>query len=512
MPEDNIETKSSSKTAGPWYLHPWTYAVIIGGAAITAVTVTACPYDTDDYNPDDDVEFRTEPEHDDGLDLYAGDEATVCKKGWRPIGLVQGEGRYAGMAVHPTLSTLALSSQRTLELWSLEDPRHPKMISRLDADVLGPQGEWGDVVAGESGFFVLGVAGIGEERTQQVTVVGPIAKKKPAAPFDKKAAEPGHVAVGKDGPGGLTTPPMPVPASWELVTSVESDQALMKIAAEGDDFAAAGPSGVVFGLRDSSTRITIRERRSYGHDGDMILPISIGLAEGTAIVTSEKIGVSVFDPRLSTAPAEYDTRAMPQRPLRVDDTWLIPETSAYWENSPDGKFPLTTPPSPSPGPDGKFPLTTPPSPPPGPDGEFPIQNPPEPPDPDPTVPRDNPSLPLPKTAGESKGWTTSLERLHPESGRVDVIGETPVISSFDAQDGAFELVIYNDELFIANGESGVLRTKWAGDGVRVPKTTTLTAELWPDVPKRPARLAMFRDVLVVMEPLADAVGLVTICE
>ncbi|MCA9693271.1 MAG: hypothetical protein KC636_26990, partial [Myxococcales bacterium] len=309
MPEDTTDTESSSKTARPWYLHPWTYGVIVGGAIATAVTATACPVDNDDTNAndDDDIQYRTEPEHDDGLDKYAGDEATVCKRGWRPLGLVEGEGGYTSMAVHPSLSTLALSSKRTIELWSLQDPRHARLVSKLDADVLGPQGEWGELVAGESGFFVLGVAGIGQERTHKVAIVGPI-EKKPSGPT--------HETASKKGPGDLTSPPMPVPSSWELVTTAESDDPLMKIAAEGDDFAAAGPSVVVFGLRDSSTRITIRERRTYGHDGDLISPNGIGLADGSAIVTSEKIGVSFFDPRVSTAPVEYDTRAMPQRPLR----------------------------------------------------------------------------------------------------------------------------------------------------------------------------------------------------
>ncbi|MCA9688986.1 MAG: hypothetical protein KC636_05210, partial [Myxococcales bacterium] len=66
--------------------------------------------------------------------------------------------------------------------------------------------------------------------------------------------------------------------------------------------------------------------------------------------------------------------------------------------------------------------------------------------------------------------------------------------------------------FIANGESGILRTTWSTDGVRVPTATTLTAELWPEVPKKPTQLAMFRDVLVMMDPMTHTVGLVNVCE
>ena len=57
MPEDTTDTESSSKTARPWYLHPWTYGVIVGGAIATAVTATACPVDNDDTNANDERNF-----------------------------------------------------------------------------------------------------------------------------------------------------------------------------------------------------------------------------------------------------------------------------------------------------------------------------------------------------------------------------------------------------------------------------------------------------------------------
>ena len=108
-------------------------------------------------------------------------------------------------------------------------------------------------------------------------------------------------------------------------------------------------------------------------------------------------------------------------------------------------------------------------------------------------------------------WFTPIERLHVATGRLDRVGETPVLSAFDAEDGAFDLALRDGALIIANSESGVLRAPWTEDGVTVPEGTTLTPALWEDVPPRPQQLAVLGDRLLILSPHADAVGVPYIC-
>ena len=66
-------------------------------------------------------------------------------------------------------------------------------------------------------------------------------------------------------------------------------------------------------------------------------------------------------------------------------------------------------------------------------------------------------------------------------------------------------------MFLANNESGLLRFPWTPPVIEVPTTTTLTTEIWPEMPSFPVRLERLGDVLYLLGDYGSSLGVVRIC-
>ncbi len=82
------------------------------------------------------------------------------------------------------------------------------------------------------------------------------------------------------------------------------------------------------------------------------------------------------------------------------------------------------------------------------------------------------------------GYTdrNELYRLNEDLTAVEQIGWTAPSSSFYDDDGAHQLAVYEDEIFVANGlGGGLLRAAWTPDDwIDVEGPSTLTADLWEE--------------------------------
>jgi len=82
------------------------------------------------------------------------------------------------------------------------------------------------------------------------------------------------------------------------------------------------------------------------------------------------------------------------------------------------------------------------------------------------------------------GYTdlNELYRLNEDLTAVEQIGWTAPSSSFYDDDGAHQLAVYEDEIFVANGlGGGLLRAAWTPDDwISVEAPSTLTADLWEE--------------------------------
>ena len=74
-----------------------------------------------------------------------------------------------------------------------------------------------------------------------------------------------------------------------------------------------------------------------------------------------------------------------------------------------------------------------------------------------------------------------LYRLNADLSAVEEIGETELSCAFENNDGARQLAVYEDEIFVANGLGGVLRGAWTPDDwISVQGPSTLTPQLWQE--------------------------------
>jgi len=74
-----------------------------------------------------------------------------------------------------------------------------------------------------------------------------------------------------------------------------------------------------------------------------------------------------------------------------------------------------------------------------------------------------------------------LYRLNTDLSAVEQIGVTEMSCAFENNDGAHQLTVYEDELFVANGLAGLLRGAWTPDDwIAVEGPSTLTPQLWQE--------------------------------
>ena len=111
------------------------------------------------------------------------------------------------------------------------------------------------------------------------------------------------------------------------------------------------------------------------------------------------------------------------------------------------------------------------------------------------------------------GCDACLELFDPVAGQITYLSDTPCQwIHWKQSDGAFQAQLYEGELFVANGHSGVLRMPWTPDALVVPQQTTLTAAIWPDRPEMIKRVERIDDLLVLYDDWNPLLGLVRICE
>ncbi len=119
---------------------------------------------------------------------------------------------------------------------------------------------------------------------------------------------------------------------------------------------------------------------------------------------------------------------------------------------------------------------------------------------------------IPTTGNSVDGCDAAVELLTFSPSNMTLMDDSPCISANGEEDGAFQGSIYNGELFLANGESGLLRLPWTPPNLSVPQTTTLTDAVWPEVTEVPVRVERVDDVLFLLGRDGDGVGVVRICE
>ena len=74
-----------------------------------------------------------------------------------------------------------------------------------------------------------------------------------------------------------------------------------------------------------------------------------------------------------------------------------------------------------------------------------------------------------------------LYRLNADLSAVEQIGLTEMSCAFENNDGAHQLAVHEDEIFVANGLGGVLRGAWTPDDwITVEGPSTLTPQLWQE--------------------------------
>ena len=117
-----------------------------------------------------------------------------------------------------------------------------------------------------------------------------------------------------------------------------------------------------------------------------------------------------------------------------------------------------------------------------------------------------------------------LYRLSDDLSAVEQIGETEMSCDEYISDGAHQLAVYDDEIFVANGGGRLLRGDWTPDDwINVEGPSTLTPEVWQEhlgveVPWA-ARVERLDDVLIVGGEWSNEIdnwvlpklGLVRIC-
>lgn len=118
---------------------------------------------------------------------------------------------------------------------------------------------------------------------------------------------------------------------------------------------------------------------------------------------------------------------------------------------------------------------------------------------------------IPETSNFWQGSVGALELLDLSGPGLTWLATPPVISAVDGEDGPFSAALYDDDLFLANLESGTLRADWTTTDLTIPTETTLTETVWPGGVAFPDRVDVFGDVLILATSWGSSVGLVQIC-
>jgi len=112
----------------------------------------------------------------------------------------------------------------------------------------------------------------------------------------------------------------------------------------------------------------------------------------------------------------------------------------------------------------------------------------------------------------------ALYRLSTDLTAIEQIGETEDVCDKFYDDGAHQLAVYEDEIFVANGSGRLIRGAWTPDDwITVEGPGTLSADLWgaalgesfPSHYGYAGRVERFGDTLVVGAEWY--LGLVRIC-
>ncbi len=498
---------------------------VIGGGLATAVLTTACPNGADGFG-EGDVEERLSPVPADPADDIVSPSGATCTDGWRPMGLIEGLGGYTDMSVDEN-GVLALVTPNAVELWDVRASRKPVNVGRVNALELGMNGGFGEIAATAHGFAAVAARGDGE-REHLVAAIVP--RSSPPSPPEDIKTRSGH-------PGDITDKPESgFPSAWALGDHIQIGERASAIDAVGEDFVVAGPQGVIFGKHEARG-LGIVARNTYGHGETPIHPnaVALDIDNNRAIVASSSVGLSLLPMRSSGVINEVETLGNPQTPILIRNGWLIPETNQPTMYVPPlGPSDVTTPATPTPDgpsditdrptptPDGPSELTAPARP--GMDGPSDITG--SAPTPSrPSGPSDiTGATPLPPGAErDARGELPEqgpyqhveggfLEYMDNETGRVKKLADVPVISAFDAEDGAFQVVRRGDTLYVANSESGLLRVKWDDQALSVDARQALTTDDWAEMPSRPQKIVIHNDTLFIMEPYGDAVGVVQLCD
>ena len=98
-------------------------------------------------------------------------------------------------------------------------------------------------------------------------------------------------------------------------------------------------------------------------------------------------------------------------------------------------------------------------------------------------------------------YRAALEWLGP-SGTLTPLADIPVLSQGDGIDGAYDLAVRGDQVFVANCESGLLRGLWEEDAVELEKVSGPWA---PDGECSPQQVELAEDVLVLAGTRLDFV-------
>jgi hypothetical protein len=119
---------------------------------------------------------------------------------------------------------------------------------------------------------------------------------------------------------------------------------------------------------------------------------------------------------------------------------------------------------------------------------------------------------IPEYAVPLHGCNACLELFDPHTEQITYLSDTPCQwIHWKESDGAYQAQLYDGELFVANGHSGVLRMPWTPDALVVPVESTLTADIWPERPEMLKRMERIDDLLVLYDDWNPKVGLVRIC-
>jgi hypothetical protein len=105
---------------------------------------------------------------------------------------------------------------------------------------------------------------------------------------------------------------------------------------------------------------------------------------------------------------------------------------------------------------------------------------------------------VPESSSFWDGCRSALELLDVPGSSLSFLERPPCISSLDGPDGAFDAALFGEELLLANGEAGVLRTSWDPQQLSVPFSTDLTPQSWPSVPWMPVQIEAVEDLAVIL--------------